>query len=188
MDPEFQKEQKRQLRSLRRQGMGVVALATQAVPLPSVKVDNEAMGYIAAQYLIECGHRRIAFIAGPEQICTSHERLQGYKMALAGAGIPEDPALVVWGDFSREEGYRLTLELLARGTSFSAICASNDEMAIGARSALREQGFCVPEDVSLMGMDDIKPAKFVDPPLTTVAVPMHEMGVRAMDLAGVYVV
>jgi LacI family transcriptional regulator len=102
---------------------------------------------------------------------------------LASFGLEPEPELIVTGDFSREGGYKACLQLIDSRAQFSAIFAANDIMAIGALAALREQGLEVPRDVSLVGFDDIPISRDLTPPLTTVAVPMAEIGRRAMQLA-----
>ena len=133
--------------------------------------------------LLRLGHRRIAHLAGPPAFSTTRERHRGYEGALEAFGVPQDPALVVSGDFTRDGGLRACRELLDSGAEFSAIFAANDMTAVGALAALRERGIAVPEDVSLVGYDDIPLSRDVTPALTTVRVPMVELGRQAMWLA-----
>lgn len=179
---EHQKELSKHLESLKRQGVAVVALATQKVSVPSIRTDNVELGRIMTQYLVNHGHRRIAFICGPREIFTSHERLQGYKKALDARNIPFDPNLIVWSDFTEKGGIDSVRELCRRGVDFTAIAASNDEMAIGCIWEIKRAGLKVPDDVSVIGANNIPSSEYVDPPLTTVEVPMYLMGKKAMEV------
>jgi len=129
----------------------------------------------AVRYLIGQGHRNIAFISGAQGSPTAKARDRGYRQALAEAGIDVNPALIAAGHWSLSSGFDAGMALLARGEVFSALVCSNDDMAIGAARALREQGIAVPGAVSLLGFDDIPMAAYFDPPLTTVHVPVAQM-------------
>jgi LacI family repressor for deo operon, udp, cdd, tsx, nupC, and nupG len=150
--------------------------------ITSVHVDNVAAAAEATRYLLTLGHKNIAFVSGPMQspICVDRDR--GYADALAAAGTRRDPRLTVNGDFSVESGMRGVESLFARGLRFTAAFCSNDEMAIGAIRAIKAQGLQVPHDVSVIGFDDIRFAQHYDPPLTTIAQPMEELGREAMSL------
>jgi LacI family repressor for deo operon, udp, cdd, tsx, nupC, and nupG len=150
--------------------------------ITSVYVDNVAAAQEATAYLLSLGHRDIAFITGPMNSPISVDRDKGYEKALTHAGIKRDHALTATGDFSAESGIRGMESLLAQGKRFTAVFCSNDEMAIGAMRALRARGQWVPEDVSVIGFDDIRFARYSDPPLTTVAQPKAELGREAMSL------
>lgn len=148
----------------------------------SVYIDNVQAAASAVQHLISLGHRDIALIAGPPGRQISLERQQGFEQALAAAGLPVNPALMASGDFSFESGSRAAETILASGQKFSAIFSSNDEMAIAAMLTLNKHGLRVPEDVSVAGFDDIRLARYCNPPLTTVAQPKHQLGGEAMTL------
>jgi LacI family transcriptional regulator len=124
----------------------------------------------------------IATILGPSNEEASADRLAGYHQALAEAALGREPDCVVRGDWSATSGYEATHQLLAAARPFSAIFAQNDQMAIGAIRALREAGRRVPDDVSVIGFDDIPLASYFDPPLTTLRQPMQETGERAVQL------
>lgn len=145
----------------------------------SLEFDNRSGGQIATQHLIDAGHRRIAFIAGDPAHEDALERLAGYQAALAAAGIGFDPALVIPGDFTETSGLLAVNRLLDGQLPFSAIFAANDQTAIGAALGLHRRQMRVPDDVSLVGFDDLAPAKFSIPPLTTVRQPVYEMGCEA---------
>ena len=150
--------------------------------ISSVYIDNVAGASAAVDYLVTLGHRDIAFIAGPSSSPICVDREQGYRLALQWANIAIDPALTAVGDFSIEAGERAIDLFLAQGQSFSAVFCSNDEMAIGAIRALTSKGLRVPEDVSVVGFDDIRFARYTSPPLTTVAQPKNAIGREAMTM------
>lgn len=148
-----------------------------------VYLDNEAGGELATQHLIDQGHERIAHIAGPLSYPDSRARLLGLRRALDRAGIAFDERLQVEGDFVEDGGYRAVRRLLDRDAPFSAIFSANDQMAIGALQALREAGIRVPEDVSVIGYDDVLLARYLTPTLTTIRQPLEEMGRAATRIA-----
>lgn len=152
------------------------------IDLPMVKVDNAAASAVAVRYLIAQGHTEIVHLAGPLPESLAAERLSGYRQALAEADLPFCDSRVIGGDYSIEAGRQSVRQLLATGTSFTAIFAASDQMAIGAISELRQNGLSVPKDISVVGFDDIIFANAFDPPLTTVRQPRREMGRRAMEL------
>jgi LacI family repressor for deo operon, udp, cdd, tsx, nupC, and nupG len=146
----------------------------------SVYVDNTAGALAAVQHLLTLGHRSIAYISGPKSTAICVDRQRGYEQALQQAKVRVNPALMGTGDFSVESGIRATEGFLASGAEFTAIFCANDEMAIGAMQALRARGLRIPQDVSLVGFDDIRFARYTDPPLTTVVQPKEELGRQAM--------
>ncbi len=133
-------------------------------------------------HLVERGHRRIAIIKGAARNYDAAERLRGYRLALKEAGIERDSALELDGDFTEAAGYSAALKLLALQDRPTAIFAANDSMAIGALSALKESGVGVPDEMAVAGFDDIPLARYMDPPLSSVHVPICELGARAVDL------
>jgi LacI family transcriptional regulator len=133
-------------------------------------------------HLIELGHRRIAIIKGAPRNYDAGERLRGYRLALRDAGIAPDPSLEREGDFMEAAGYSAAIDLLAMRKRPTAIFAANDAMAIGALSALRESGVRVPEEMAVAGFDDIPLARYMDPPLSSVHVPICELGSRAVEM------
>lgn len=137
--------------------------------------DHEYGGYIATKKLIENGHRKIAHISGPLYTRDGRARFDGYKRALSEAGIPFNRDLVAEGDFNEDSGYLATKKLLSVG-GFTAIFCANDNMAQGCIAALNEANMRVPEDISIIGYDDIPSAKYLIPPLATVRQPLMEMG------------
>ncbi|MDQ7844431.1 MAG: LacI family DNA-binding transcriptional regulator [Armatimonadota bacterium] len=173
----------RHLRALRRQGRPVVLVARDVagVRIDSVLVDNFRGEFEATTHLLGLGHRRIAHITGPPSLHVAAERRRGYLAALEAAGVPRSEALVVEGNFAADGGRRAVERLLARGAKFTAVVAANDLMAIGAMEALRRAGRRIPQDVAVVGFDDITFASLVCPALTTVAQPKYRMGQLAME-------
>lgn len=147
-----------------------------------ITIDNYGGAFRMVKHLVQKGHERIAIIRGAEQNHDAAERLRGYRHALAEAGIPTDPSLEAHGDFSEASGYRAARALLKARPRPTALFAANDAMAIGALSALREEDIVVPGDVAVAGFDDIPIARFVSPRLSSVHVPIAQLGERAMDL------
>ena len=149
------------------------------VAITSVDVDNVAGARGAVDHLISLGHRRIACITNAPVVYTAAaERLEGYRAALDGAGIAQDPDLVAEGLFDAPSGHAAMVGLLAR-TSFGAVFVASDVVALGAIGALRQAGRRVPDDMSVVGFDDIPLAAYFDPPLTTVRLPAFELGQAA---------
>jgi LacI family transcriptional regulator, repressor for deo operon, udp, cdd, tsx, nupC, and nupG len=150
--------------------------------IPTVSIDNISSARKATEHLIGLGHRRIAHLTGPMDVILSRDRLRGYYQALAQHDIDVDAALVQEGDFSFESGYNVTLKLLALEKPPTAIFAANDAMAIGAIKAVRHRGGRVPDDVAVVGFDDIQMASIFEPSVTTIAQPMFDIGKQAMKL------
>ncbi len=141
--------------------------------VPYIDVDQVGGVTRAVRYLIDSGRRRIATIAGPQDMVAGIERLAGYRDTVAAAGLPE---MVAVGDFTRESGAAAMRELLAAHPDLDAVFAASDLMAHAALRTLREAGRRVPDDVAVIGFDDIETAAYTDPPLTTVRQPILELG------------
>ncbi|TDB79446.1 LacI family DNA-binding transcriptional regulator [Micromonospora sp. KC721] len=146
---------------------------------PTIGATNWAGSLRASQYLLGLGHRRIGFIAGPPQLMCSRARLDGYRAALDAAGIAVDDTLVRPGNFYHEAGYTAGNHLLALPDPPTAIVASSDQMALGVYEAVRKRGLRVPDDVSVVGFDDLPEVRWCSPPLTTIRQPLAEMGMLA---------
>lgn len=148
----------------------------QAPGLYALNFDNFEGGRLATHHLLSLGHRRIAFIAGDNRHPDAKERQRGYRAALEAAGIAFDPALVMPGQYHEDSGRMAVERLLDSRAGFTAIFAANDQMAFGARLALHKRKLRVPEDVSLVGFDDLFSAEYTVPPLSTVHHPVYELG------------
>lgn len=153
----------------------VVAIAEQSYPVHRLRFDHLAGTRQAMQHLIDHGHRRIAYLAGPTNLDVSAIRLEGYRKSLEEHGLEYEPDMVECGWFSMEGGAQATATLVER-EEFTAIVAANDLMAIGALSTLRDCHLSVPEDMSVVGFDDIEFSAYAPVPLTTVRMPLAELG------------
>ncbi|WP_074728182.1 MULTISPECIES: catabolite control protein A [Paenibacillus] len=159
------------------------ATADEQKTIPSVDIDHEKAAYDAVQLLIQKGHRQIAMISGTLQDPTNgYARYQGYKKALEEAGIPLREDYVRIGNYRYESGLEVTKYFMELDERPTAIFAATDEMAIGAIHALQDNGLKVPDDVSVISVDNIRMASMVRPQLTTVAQPMYDIGAVAMRL------
>ncbi len=150
--------------------------------LPTVHIDNLTAAFEAVHYLHQLGHRQIACVAGPEQMPLSHYRLQGYVQALRRNGITVESSYITRGDFTYEAGAQALTQLMAQPKPPTAVFCHSDVMAIGVLSQAKKMGLRVPQDLSIVGFDDLKLAQYCDPPLTTVAQPRFQIGQQAMLL------
>ncbi|MFF5264293.1 LacI family DNA-binding transcriptional regulator [Actinomadura viridis] len=169
----------RQRDQLERAGVGLVLVDPVNLPaadIPSVGATNWAGGLAATEHLIELGHRRVAVIGGPADMLCTQARVDGYRTALEQAGIEVDRELIRYGDFHHEGGFARTRELLELPDPPTAIFAGSDQQAMGAYQAARLAGLRVPDDLSVVGFDDLPTCEWLSPPLTTVRQPLEEMG------------
>ncbi|KIL34298.1 LacI family transcriptional regulator [Cohnella kolymensis] len=150
--------------------------------LINVLVDGEQGGYEATKYLIEQGHRRIAYISGPVNSYDNIQRYSGYQRALSEHALQELKKWNVIGHFTQEGGFQATKMLILQGDLPEAIFYANDEMALGGMKALAESGIRIPEQVSVIGYDDIFQSQYVQPSLTTIRQPKYEAGSMAAHL------
>jgi DNA-binding LacI/PurR family transcriptional regulator len=148
----------------------------------TVVADNVGGAYQATEHLLGLGHLRIGFIEGRPEVSTSRERLEGYARALASHGIEVEPELVRAGDSRQQSGRRLATELLELSDSPTAMLVGNSLMTLGAVESIQRKGLRIPEDVALVGYDDMPWALAMNPPLTVVRQPGYELGHRAMEL------
>jgi LacI family repressor for deo operon, udp, cdd, tsx, nupC, and nupG len=146
------------------------------INIPFVTNDNTLSTRIATEHLIQLGHRRIAYLSGTLGIHIADERLDGYCLAIREHGLIVDESLIREGDYYVDSGYELALELLSEPNVPTAIVAASDEMAIGAMKAARELGISIPDQLAIIGFDDIKMASMCEPPLSTMAQPKAEYG------------
>lgn len=163
------------------QNIATVLIGRHKTNLPSVRVDNVQVARKACDYLVKQGYHQIIMIAGPESSITARDRLRGYRQSLTANGITLKKEWIIRGDFEFESGY----EAIAKLPPFDAqegmaILAQNDLMAIGAIKALQEKGIKIPEEVAVIGFDNIPLASYISPKLSTVAVPAYELGATAM--------
>ena len=154
----------------------VTGRTLKAPGLFSLNFDNFEGGRLATRHLIELGHRHIAFITGDPEHPDATERMRGYRAALAESGISYDPSLVVPGAYTEQSGLLAVDRLLTERLRFTAIFAANDQMAFGAALGLQRRSLRVPEDISIVGFDDLPTSLYAIPPLSTVHQPAYELG------------
>ena len=145
----------------------------------SIDFDNTEGACLAVRHLHALGHRRVAFISGPLDHPDATQRLQGYREEAQRKDMVLDDSLVVYSDYQESGGFRAMNDLLSASVQFTAVIAANDQMAYGARLALHRAGLRVPEDVSLLGFDDLPHSAFTLPPLTSVRQSVYEIGTSA---------
>lgn len=162
--------QQNNLWNLQRQATPVVLLGAEPVGVigDSIRPDNAGGAARIVTHLLEHGYRRIALIQGPETQTHANDRARGYCDALRAHGLPCTPELMIPGAFDERSGYAAMQQLLQQQPQPEAVFAANDQMAIGAMAAIYESGLRIPEDIALAGFDDIEPARYLRPPLTTV--------------------
>jgi LacI family transcriptional regulator len=162
-----------------RNGVALVVIDPIDMPgngVPSIGATNWAGGLSATEHLLGLGHRRIATIGGRKEMLCSQARIDGYRAALERAGIEVDRELIRFGDFQHEGGFRCAEELLALPEPPTAIFAGSDQQAMGVYEAARQAGLRIPQDLSVVGFDDLPMCEWLSPPLTTVRQPLEEMG------------
>lgn len=182
-DPERNQELHKHLAAMRADGAAVVHLSPHALGDADVGVDNAAGMASMIAALVELGHHEIAFLAGPSTLIVARARLAGYRRGLEEAGIAFDQRLVVHTTFDKDGGALGVDMLLSGPASFTAICCANDPLAIGALARLAELGIDVPGQVSVAGFDDVPVAAITSPSLSTVRLPLREMGRRGFGEA-----
>ena len=150
--------------------------------IDSVVVNNHQGGSMASKHLIDCGCRSIFHITGPLRSCIAQDRLNGYKAELKKANLEVDAKRINEGDYSPLSGYHLMRQVLLTGIEVDGVFAANDQMAIGAMKAIKENGLRIPEDIRIIGFDNTFVASIVEPALTTVNVPKYKMGDTAVEM------
>lgn len=148
----------------------------------NVRGDSEQGAYLLVQHLLELGHTRIAVLSGPINVSTAADRVAGYSRAMRAAGFDADHDLIYFGEFSLDSGYRLGQQILMLDPRPTAIFAANNLIAFGASRAIRAAGLRIPDDLSLVTIDDLPVSMLIDPFLTAAAQPAYEIGRRATEL------
>ncbi|AKN31662.1 LacI family transcriptional regulator [Clostridium carboxidivorans P7] len=179
---DYKKKLENQLLRHEKYGLKIVSLAPQGIEIPYVMINDFDAGKKVTDYLIQRGHKKIAFMGGPSKVFTSIERLKGFKAAIDAAGIEYNKNYITSSDFSQKGGYEAFSSLISKVSDLTAICCANDNIAIGAMSAIREHGLSIPKDISIISIGDIKEARYTTPPLTTLTIPHYEMGQMAVDV------
>jgi LacI family transcriptional regulator len=170
--------------ALMERGIPVVTIDRRlpSAAVDSVTVNNRQAALEAAQHLIRQGCRRVGFVAGPVQTTTGSGRLAGYRAALRAAGRAHDPALTAYADFRTEGGYAATLQLLRLPKPPDGLLIANNLMTVGAMQAIAEAGLAVPDEIAVVGFDDVNWATALRPPLSVVTQPTYEIGKVATEM------
>jgi LacI family repressor for deo operon, udp, cdd, tsx, nupC, and nupG len=150
--------------------------------ISKVMIDNIAGARTAVEHLLSLGHTRIAAVMGPRDTPSTLERLEGYYSALQSAGIKIDEQLIIRGDYGVDSGMGAMQQLLKLRVKPTAVFCFSDDMAIGAMSVIQQNGFRIPQDISIMGFDDIRYARLMTPALTTIHQPLEEIGKACIEL------
>lgn len=177
-DPGHAEQVEEIITEMRGRGAAVIALSQHTLQVPSIQADNFGGGHTMTTRLIELGHRRIAFVTGPSNLAVANVRMQGYMAALVEKGLAIDPNLILQGNFDQASGERAVQAIVQMRPELraTAIFAANDEMAVGVILGLQQQGQQVPQDISVCGFGDIPMSRFITPPLTTVHMPLRQLG------------
>lgn len=155
---------------------------TENYGIGSVVVNNYHGDSMAVKHLIDCGCRNIVHITGPLSSCIAQDRLNGYRDSLVKHGLDAGEKRAVEGDYSPLSGYHAMKKILAAGMDVDGVFAANDQMAIGAVKAIRENGLKIPEDIKVIGFDNTFVASIVEPSLTTINLPKYKMGDAAVEM------
>lgn len=166
------------VQEMQRHEAAVITLAQHTLHVPSVQADNFGGAKQMTTHLLALGHQRIAFVAGPSDLLVANVRLQGYMTALIEAGHNVNPALIIPGNFTHQSGAQAvdSIAYLASTERPTAIFAANDETALGVLQGIHKHGWRVPEDISVCGFGDLPIAQLVQPALTSVHIPLRELG------------
>jgi len=169
---------------IQKQGIPVVVLDRKIPDLQVdiVRADSENGAYQLTDHLLSLGHRHIAILAGPETVSTAHDRVEGYRRAVAAYGLSAEATTIYWGAFTVDSGREMALQALSANPQLTALFAANNFIAIGAIQAIREKGMAVPDDIALVTLDDIPAVFTIEPFLTVARQPAREMGQKAAQL------
>jgi LacI family transcriptional regulator len=182
-DPAVERQLGAELRAFRAADGRVASVGRHDLGIDTVQPDNVRGAALAARHLIDLGHERLGILAGPGSLTTIEDRIHGFRTELEAAGLSLPETHLSHADFTRSGGHEAALQLVERAPDVTGVFALNDAMAVGALAAYREHGIDVPGDLSLVGFDDIPLAADVAPPLTTVRLPMEDLGRQVVDLA-----
>jgi LacI family transcriptional regulator len=176
-------DSKRELSTLLKENFPIVQIDRNipGLKVPTVTVNNFLSAKVAVNYLIECGHSKIAHIAGDLSTKTARDRLQGYQAAMKEYDFSIDPGWIMKCDFSTASGMKIMDEILGLGSVATAVFCANDLIAVGAYKAIKARGLKIPEDMSIIGHDDIELSSLITPSLTTMSLDKYEMGKKAVE-------
>ncbi len=178
LDPYYKQKMGEYIKDLKEQGSALIGLTSHPFPIKNIEIGNVLATQTITNYILSKGHKKTAYITGPEILSTTKERFNGYKEALLDRGMEIDKKLVIEGDFTFEGGRKAALELINYLDRITAIVVSNDAMALGLMWELKNQGVEVPGDISVTGIGNIPATKYSYPSLTTISLPTYELGVE----------
>lgn len=179
-EPETMEALRKEIRAFEGSGGSVVVIGQQRLPVDTVEIENRSGAKALATGLIALGYRRFAVLAGPVTLLTALDRMEGFTKIVSKAGLSEP--IVVHGEFTRDGGYQAMTNILDMKRRVDAVFAVNDVMAVGAMAACRDRGLQLPRDMAMAGFDDIATLRDVDPGLTTVRLPLEDIGAAALRL------
>lgn len=167
---------KQTIEGLKNQGCNIVAVTDNPFAIKNIDIGNTLATRTITEYLINKGHRNIAYLHGPELMNAAIERLNGFKEAMKNRQLKINEDFIIPGDFTFESGRKAALNIINKEKNISAVVASNDESALGLLWELHQRNIDVPGDISVVGIDNIPLSKYYFPPLTTINLPLHELG------------
>jgi LacI family transcriptional regulator len=172
-----------EIERFRARGGHVACISQNRLGTDTVRPQNARGARALARELARLGHRRFAILSGPPNLLTARDRMSGFRSGLLDEGVRADAVEVRSGPFTRDGGYEVAERLVAQGLDVSCVFAVNDVMAVGVMAAFRDAGLSIPDDISVAGFDDIATVRDLVPPLTTVRLPLEQMGRQAARLA-----
>jgi len=176
MDKEYEQKMYSIVEQLKSQGTVLLGVTPHPFDINNISLGNKKAAALIGDYLVENGHQKIAFVDGPEKLYTSYLRREGLKESLAKHNLKLEDELIFSGDFSFEGGRKAALKLMDKVDQITAVVGANDATALGLIWELNNQGIKVPDDISVVGIDDLPEAKYSYPPLTTISLPIHQLG------------
>jgi LacI family transcriptional regulator len=176
LDDYYMQEMKQYIEQLKKQGCYIISVTSHPFDIKNIEIGNKLAARTITEYLLNKGHRDIAYVNGPEILNTTKDRFSGYKQALRDRNINLKEQLIIPGDFSFEGGRRAVLQLFKYIEDITAIVAANDETALGLMWQLKQKGIKIPEDISIVGIGNIPAARYSYPPLTTISLPLYTLG------------
>ncbi|SUP43319.1 LacI family DNA-binding transcriptional regulator [Veillonella criceti] len=177
---QYRKTLSEEIEKYKSRDLRIIALAPQGVDIDSVMIDNVDTARRMTDYLLSLGHQTILYVGGPANVCTVQERLKGYKQALEHHNIKINENLIVHTDNTWSGSYEVVQKVLAK-PSFTAIFCDNDNVALSVMRAVKDHGLRVPEDISVVGIGGLPNSQYSSPILTTMKIPLYEIGVKAVE-------
>lgn len=178
---QYRKTLAEEIEKYKSRDLRIIALAPQGIDIDSVMIDNAATAEKMAEHLLELGHRSVLYVGGPDKVCTVQERLKGYKKALAKYNLLVNEDLIIHTDNTWSGAYEVVSSVLEEKPSFTAIFCDNDNVALSVMRAVKDYGLRVPEDISVVGIGGLPNSQYSSPILTTMKIPLYEIGVKAVE-------